>query len=89
MCQPVKQEQADLQTKLSFSKWKEMSLTDDHEAGPQGNPMPIPTSVIPSDADHKTSEYRIAVVKYYHCITQVYAKLAKTTFQSKIDFIEL
>ena len=96
----IKKEPAPLQTKLSFSKRKEIPSIDANKAGPQGNPKPIPrkavkedlspyvipTSVIPSDADHKTPEYRIAIVKYYHRLTQAYPNLNKTTFHRANKF---
>ena len=70
----IEEEPAPSQTKLSFSKRKKQPSIDANKAGPQGNPKPIPrkvvkedlspyvipTSVIPSDADHKTPEYNIA-----------------------------
>ena len=75
----IEQEPAPSQTKLIFSKRKEQPSIDSNKAGQQGNPKPIPrkvakedlspyvipTSVIPSDENRKTAEYRIAVVKYY------------------------
>ena len=87
----IKEEPAPLQTKISFSKRKTLPSMNANKTNPKGNPKPIPrkavrenlspyvipTSVIPSDADHKTPEYRIAIVKYYHRITQVYVKLTK------------
>ena len=64
----IKEEPAPLQTKISFSKRKTLPSMNANKTNPKGNPKPIPrkavkddlppyvipTSVIPSDANHKT-----------------------------------
>ena len=79
-----KKEQKPLQAKLKLHKRKLAPSIDASDIGPKRNPKPIPRtvakedlssyvippSVIPSDADPQTPDYRVAVIKYYHRLKQ-------------------
>ena len=85
-----KSEQEPLQVKLSFSKRKHESSMNVDKIGSRLeedlSPYVIPPSVIPSDADPQTPEYRITVVKYYHRLKHTYPSLSKATFYRANNF---